>query len=183
MRDDANVFVRIAVDRLANQTQDAVRGREDLELVLLALLFSIPHSLEATFLDLAEVGALVSVLEAIFDEREEFNLVVGSGDSEQVLFHLRLTGNALGDEVPLNADLLGDDGVGVLEARLVALDVVLDDVAVGADREECVLLLFFFSVDFGEAEVGKDLGLFVGFSYGFQLRAVLGIVPDDWVRV
>jgi len=76
--DDADVFVRIAVDWLANQTQDAVRGREDVELVVLALLFGIPHSLEATFLDLAEVGALVSVLESIFDEREEFNLVVGS---------------------------------------------------------------------------------------------------------
>jgi len=181
--DDADVFVRIAVDWLANQTQDAVRGREDVELVVLALLFGIPHSLEATFLDLAEVGALVSVLEAIFDEREEFNLVVGSGDSEQVLFHVWLTGNALGDEIPLNADLLGQDGVRVLEARLVALDVVLDDVAVGADREECLLLLFFFSVDFGEAEVGKDLGLFVGFGYGFQLRAVLGIIADDRVRM
>jgi len=96
---------------------------------------------------------------------------------------LRLTGNALGDKVPLNADLFGDDGVRVFEARLVALDVVLDDVAVGADREECLLLLLFFSVDFGEAEVGKDLGLFVGFGYGFQLRAVLGIIADDRVRM
>jgi len=181
--DDADVFVRIAVDWLANQTQDAVRGREDVELVVLALLFGIPHSLEATFLDLAEVGALVSVLEAIFDEREEFNLVVGSGDSEQVLFHVWLTGNALGDKVPLNADLFGDDGVRVFEARLVALDVVLDDVAVGADREESVLLVFFFSVDFGEAEVSQDLGLLMGFGDGFQLRAVLGIIADDRVRM
>ena len=78
-----------------------------------------------------------------------------------MLFHLRVTGNALGNEVPLNADLLSNDGVGVLEARFVALDAVLDDVAVGADREECLLLLFFFSVHFGEAEVGQYFRLLV----------------------
>lgn len=82
VRDDSDVFVRIAVDWLSDQTQDAVRGREDLELVVLALLFGIPHSLEATLFDLSEVWALISVLEAIFDERKEFNLVVGSGYSE-----------------------------------------------------------------------------------------------------
>lgn len=86
---------------------------------------------------------------------------------------MRVTGNALRNEVPLNADLLSNDGVGVLEARLVAVDAVLDDVAVGADREECLLLLFFLSVHFGEAEIGQDFGLLVGFGYGFKLCAVL----------
>lgn len=183
VRDDPDVLVRVAVDGLADQPQDAVRGREDLELVLLAVLVRVPHGLEAAFLDLAEVGALVGVLEAVLDEREEFDLVVGGGDREEVLLHLRLAGDALGDEVPLDADLLGDDGVGVLEARLVALDVVLYDVAIGADREERLLLVLLLGVDLGEAEVGQDLGLLVRLGDGFELRAVLRVVADDRVRV
>lgn len=153
VRDDADVLVRVTVDRFADQAEDAVRGREDLELVLLAIFIGVPHGLETALLDLAEVGALVGVLEAVLDQREELDLVVGSRDREEVLLHLRLAGNAFGDEVPLDADLLGDDGVGVLEARLVAVDVVLDDVAVGADREERVLLVLLFGVDLGETEV------------------------------
>jgi len=183
VRDDPDVLVRVAVDRLADQPQDAVRGREDLELVLLAVLLRVPHGLEAALLDLAEVGALVGVLEAVLDEREELDLVVGGGDREQVLLHLRLARDALGDEVPLDADLLGDDRVGVLEARLVALDVVLDDVAVRADREERLLLVLLLRVNLGEAEVRQDLRLLVRLGDGFELRAVLRVVANDGVRV
>jgi len=100
-----------------------------------------------------------------------------------VLLHLRLARDALGDEVPLDADLLGDDRVGVLEARLVALDVVLDDVAVRADREERLLLVLLLRVNLGEAEVRQDLRLLVRLGDGFELRAVLRVVANDGVRV